>query len=463
MFRLVRAFLIFLGIALTVLLAWAITGSWKNERYLTDTYLLSLDLTNLNLQKIFDQVVDKRDLEAVYAPKLLPLYHTPDLAGLVPSTTHRHDAATITASPALNKRIDLAGILSTATLALGQLLDISIPSDLPSTVPTAVPLGVTIPTAIPSEYASYIPSGIPTDLVPLLLADALSILANPSASIDTILSNIVSSIVSKLSPQQLGLAQIYTISFWGYCRGSRTNGTTYDANSDFANTFRLFEGRKLNMTWCSPPKAAYALDPAALIKNEIGNLLNGYQPDGRLPAQVNDIIKAQLQIVQNSINNTDIHLPQDLQNYIGLLNRVTKAAFALMLAGCCLSTIAVILQLLGFCINPRGGCCLSFFHFLYQLLMVVTTVVGCGLATGVYIFVRSVLNKEVDSYGIKTSLLINFYAFAWLGAVAAIIFFLVEIIGLICMCCTRNKPNRNSKNTYYPYLLAPNARYYHGK
>lgn len=466
MFRFVRVLLIILATALLVLLAWAISGSWKNEPYLNNTYLLKIDLTNLNLTKIFTQVVQKRDLHLDHG-LVAPFAHLADFPASPTTDAYAIPTLVKRLDPHENpphshvKRLDLNDALNSATKVLGEL-SASVPTSIPSGLASNIPsnLATAIPSSIPSEYAGlsqYVPQGISANDVALLLAQAQQALNDPNASMESIVNNIVARIIQTLTPLQLGLSQIYTVSFWGYCRGSNTNMSTYDTNADVA-ALRLFSSEKVNLTWCSHPKAAFALDPAALLKTEIGNVLNGYQPDGRLPAQIDDLIRDKLKVVQASVNNTAINLPQDLQNYVGLLNRLTKAGFALMLAGCILSAIAVFVQLLGCCIDPHG-CCLSCVHFLFLTLMCVTTIVGCALTTATYLYVRKVLNKEAADYGIKCSLLINFYAFAWLGAAAAIAFFFVEVLGLICGCCFPHREEQHEKPPQQQYT--PQAGYMH--
>ena len=61
----------------------------------------------------------------------------------------------------------------------------------------------------------------------------------------TTVSQAVHSLLSNVNPQVLGMAQVYSVGFWGYCRG-------YVIQDD--SKTKKFDNSNVNYTWCSNQK-----------------------------------------------------------------------------------------------------------------------------------------------------------------------------------------------------------------
>lgn len=68
-FKIFRVILIILSLIVAILQLFAITGSYKNQNYLTDTYLINFHLDNLNLGAVIDySKLTKRELQEISTP-----------------------------------------------------------------------------------------------------------------------------------------------------------------------------------------------------------------------------------------------------------------------------------------------------------------------------------------------------------------------------------------------------------
>lgn len=342
MFKFFRFLLIIFSFAAAILSVFALIGSYKNESYLTNIYLIDVHLSGLKLSKLFDANNFKRELP-----------------------------------PLVNEAL---------------LLEDRATTDVSSSDITAI----------------------------------------------------IDSIVDNLNYQDLGLADVYSISFWGYCRGTATN-------DKIANPLKKvttdFDNSKINFTYCSKPTPGYKFDPLTVLKHEINDTIND-TVDGSdvVSTAISSTVKLQLNQLVDNLNYDNLNLPGNLNKDLTLLNNVTRAAFALTLIGVVLSFLSVIVQLLG-CFMSPDNCCLSFLNFIFEALTFIILLIGAALSTGAYIYVRKEVNNATSDYGVKTFLSIQYYAFAWSGAVAAL---LVVIFNLLGHCCGLFGTNRNRYRTVAP-------------
>jgi len=289
----------------------------------------------------------------------------------------------------------------------------NLPSDF-SSIASAV--GTNLPSSVPSDLASVLPSSLPTGDVELTI----------SAAIANLLNNV--------SPEELGIADVYSVSYWGYCRGDLKSNKSSVFDGDLGRLVdENFDNSNVDYTWCSPPKAGYFFNPATVIREELNRTIEGQQIDSQslLINELSSQYVDDLKVLVNNIADEYLNLPSDLQNNLGTLNNITKASFAMMIIAAVFSFISIVFQIMAMCLSP-DNCCLSFLNFASQLVTFLASILAAGLATGAYVFVRRKVNDETGDYGIKSFLSINFYAFAWSAAVAA---FLVVVFSAVGHCC----------------------------
>lgn len=337
MFKFFRFLLIILSLAAALLSIFALTGSYANKSYLTDTYLINFHLNNLDLSKVLDSdKLGKRDW------------------------------------------------------------------------------------AVKRDWASQIVDATGSD-------DLASAVSGAGDAVETLLSNgaddasdIVNQIV-KLSFKELGLSTVYQISYWGYCKGDIKGETKTQVSDSFDNS-------NINYTYCSDPKVGFKFDPVEIFKKELNDTLQDGVAGG---SSISSAIKADISYLVDNLSYDSLNLPGGLEGKVNTLNSVSLASFGMLLAGAVLAVISIIIQLLG-CFMSPDSCCLSFLNFLYECVIFIILLVGSALATATWAYTRGQINDETEDYGVKGYLSINFYAFAWSGAVAA---FLCTVFNLLGHCC----------------------------
>ncbi|RKP30112.1 hypothetical protein METBISCDRAFT_17050, partial [Metschnikowia bicuspidata] len=343
-FMFCRFLAFFFTIATIVLSSWALVGSYKNANYLTNNFLLSFQLNNLNVSALLEEAVNA-------------------------------------------KRDAIASSLS---------------------------------------------------LPPTLATIAADIINNHSTTND-LLQNIARSV----NASQLGLADIYSVSFWGYCKGS-INGTI-EQNPEIGKYSQL-SNKDVTWLYCTPPKVGYTFDPLAILKEELLSAINAsalLHTNGPLSSVMSTLSSQLLAVVDLMTYNT-IDLPGDLEYFLTLLGNLKDVGFACILAGACLATISLMFQLTIMCCSPNFFC-LSCLNFMFMALTLIIVVFGSGLTTGVFIFVRKVLNQKMQQYGIKPFLSVQFYAFSWSAVAAALCCFVFSIIGYCCGCFKSDRLTRISR------------------
>lgn len=429
-----RLITIFFTVASLILAVWSIVGSYKNESYLTDNYLFGFQTTNLNLSAIIREAILKRDLEfheLKYEVKLTPT-----------TTTQILQPRDVLSDLAL---VATAGASLLAEALGGQTLDVQ---SLISAVATN--------TAALASYAATA-----TELDELRsLASAASIpesIVTLAASFDGDINSIVLDLVDSINSTDLGLAEYYLIGYWGYCRGNVGEKELWI--SSLGKFGKQFNNQHVTFTYCSPAKVGYKFDPLELLKHEIMNLIEG-KIDGGTDGTRNaltETIEAELLALVSSVTYEDLKLPGDLSLLLTLLHNLTVASFALILAGACLAFISFVFQLIGICRSPDNSCLLCL-NFMLMVLVFIVTLVGSALSTGTYIFVRKEVNNNVEQYGVKGWLSVQYYAFLWSAAVAALLLIVFAFLGYCCGCFHSGKKRyRSVRNEHYE----PDMRYDH--
>lgn len=239
----------------------------------------------------------------------------------------------------------------------------------------------------------------------------------------------VSGIVNSITYEDMGLAQVYSISLWGYCKGE-VKGSS--------KTEKGFDNSDIDFKWCSDPKPAYYFDPLEIIKHELNNTINDKITGASGSIDISSDVRTVLEQIVDNITYETLNLPGNLNKQLTLLNNLTKASFALILIMAILSAIGVFVQLIGCCVDP-SNCCLSCINFLFQTLVFLTGIIGAGLATGAYIYVRKQINENTGELGIKSFLSIAFYALIWSAVAAALLVLIFTIIGHCCGCFSNNR------------------------
>lgn len=419
-----RLSVLFFTAASLVLAVWSIVGSYKNASHLTDNYLFGFQLSNLNFSEIIKEANLKRDLspQLLAAELLLPTPTTDEVL-------HPRDVVSSLAS-ALNLQTSQLVLLATAETSELVGLVTSVASDVNTG-------------DIGSLISSFATATNQLDQLKLLASEASipESLATLASELGDDLDSLVSELISEVSVSDLGLADYYSIGYWGYCRGGIGEDEVYlDSLGRFG---KQFNNQHINFTYCSPPKAGYKLDPLSLLKHELMNLL-AHKIDGisdLIPSKLSEDAEVKLLSLINSVTYEDLGLPGELKTLLDLLHRLTVASFALILTGACLAFISFAFQLFGLFCSPENSC-LSCLSFLLMVFVFLLTLIGSAMSTGVFIFVRKEVNNEVRQYGVRGWLSVQYYAFLWSSAVASLVMLVVAFIGYCCGCFHPGKRGR---------------------
>lgn len=222
----------------------------------------------------------------------------------------------------------------------------------------------------------------------------------------------------------LGFADVYSISFWGYCRGLATGDSGNNA----------FDNGKVKWTYCSKSQAGFSFNPIKVIKHEMLNSLNGVV-DGDVTrsgtqflSDFDDTTKSNALTVINGLSYENLNLPGNLENNISRLNGLNKASFGLILLVCLCGCISALVQLLGMFLSPEHFL-LSLLNYGFQCLIFLFAIISAAMVTGVYVFVRSQVNDNTSIWGVKSYLSINFYAYVWSAVAASLLIVVNSFLG----------------------------------
>lgn len=240
---------------------------------------------------------------------------------------------------------------------------------------------------------------------------------------------IVHQITTQFTYQDLGLADVYRVGFWGYCKGTITSKQTYDLA--LGKLAKAFDNDNVNITYCTPPKLGYEFDPLTVFKHELNASIHDAITGGVLLGSTSQTIVSELEVLLDKVSYKSLNLPGKLETKIGVIQTTTKAGQGIIFATAVLSVVSVVVQLLG-CIMSPHNCCLSFLNFVFESAIFVLALVGSAITTGIYLYARLLVNDVTEDYGIKSFLSIQFYAFTWSATVAAL---LVCVFSLLGHCC----------------------------
>ncbi|CAK9439029.1 uncharacterized protein LODBEIA_P32530 [Lodderomyces beijingensis] len=410
-----RVVLVFFSLATLILTAFAVAGSYKNKGYLTGTYLINFHLSGLDLRQIISAQIgsSKRDVVVVGGGGERLFNRDAVEPQVEVEMMAKRETTTAAPTPSnINDWINLATSIANQPDFTAQVASI------------ASNAGISVPTSLPTDGDG----GFYTTV---------------QAAIADLLNNV--------TPEQLGIADVYSASYWGYCRGEKvSNGTAAPDNSFGRFLDENFDNSNVNYTWCSPPTAGFFFDPITIFKQEMNRTIDGISVDSQstLVNELSTQYKNELRVLIDSITPEDLNLPGSLQDDLQLLNRLTVASFALMICAAALAFISIVIQFMGCCLSP-DNCCLSFLNFMFQFLLFLLSILAAGLVTGTYVFVRRKINDEVGEWGIKSFLSINFYAFAWSAAASALLLVLFSLLGHCFGICGRRSYRKVQTNAAY--------------
>ncbi|EGW31839.1 uncharacterized protein SPAPADRAFT_140581 [Spathaspora passalidarum NRRL Y-27907] len=236
----------------------------------------------------------------------------------------------------------------------------------------------------------------------------------------------IGDLLTRLTPAELGIADIYSIGFWGYCRGALVAPPArYSSNGAL-----IQQNPIVNFTWCSDPRPGFFFDPVKVLKQEMNRALDGQIVDSEsaVLTQLSTESKSEIKVLIDNISLDYFNLPGDLTADLGHFEKLTQAAFGLIVSVIVFAFVETILLILGYFFSPNK-CILSFLNFLFELIIAVLLFSGTTILTGIYMRVRKVTNAYIDTFGIKATLSINMYAFLWSGVVAAVLLVLFNFLG----------------------------------
>lgn len=424
-----RLSVLFFTVAALVLAVWSLVGSYKNESYLTDNYLFGFQVSNLNLSAIILTANNKRDVIAspVNIEQFLH-FKEPVIQVFVT------DSDTPTPTTNFDKRDILQSLASAAGVATSDVVGAldGQNSDVASLL-NSVTSGINTQSLL-QDLASAT-SAYLSEL--LLLASAVSIpepVVTLAESFDGDVDELVSELASSVNVTELGIAEYYSVGYWGYCRGYLKAGKE-EWLDNLGKFGKEFNNNHINFTYCSPPKVGFKFDPLEILKHELINQIMGTVDGGAdsLGGAITQAIEAQLLALVSSVTYEDLGLPGSLKQDLDLLHTLTVASFALILCGACLAFISFVFQSAGLCCSPENFC-LSCLSFMLMALVCIVTLIGSGLSTGTYIFVRQQVNNNIEKFGIKGWLSVQYYAFLWSAAAASLCLVVFAFLGYCCGC-----------------------------
>lgn len=242
-----------------------------------------------------------------------------------------------------------------------------------------------------------------------------------------------------ISPQQLGLSDVYTLGMWGYCQGT----VSADASTDRDEIIGV---DKVDFTACSTPKAMYVFDPESFVQDVLNTT-----------ASLDDV-NSLLETL--GVDNVDVTLPEDLLDYENTIRSVSKMIFICTIIGICLTFLQVLFSIGAF--FSKGWSCAT---TVVSIMSFVSLILGGGGATGMYLVVQGIFNDNLNEYGIRAGLSGTFLIFYWL-AIALNLIALVFWIFSICCGSTRKRSRSHTDSAekqpmmvYQPYEQAPQHVY----
>ncbi|CEP61597.1 Pun1p LALA0_S03e06502g [Lachancea lanzarotensis] len=172
----------------------------------------------------------------------------------------------------------------------------------------------------------------------------------------------------------LGLPSYVNVGLWSYCVADSAK----------------------KVTSCTSPSGIQQFDLQQVIKDNIDN------------NQVAQLISSLAQIA----------LPEKLQDNMTYYNNLVKCSFITLLIGIIASGLNIIANLLRWVLH------FAFVTWVSRFLSVIAflgLIVSAGTSTGTYVYIKNALQSNYDTYGVKMSLGLNFYAVLWASVAAALL------------------------------------------
>lgn len=397
-----RFLLLTLSTAVVVLSTWALVGSYKNADYLTSNYLMTVQVTNLNISALLNGrgSVSKRS-----SVEILEAY-----SRLSPSKT-------VSESPNVAQR-DLADSATSLFLQLASIVpaeESSLQLIVASGV-SAIATNTDIANGIASLTSGF---SVPTS-VESLAAGLLS--QGPEA--------IFQQVVNNFNATELGFGDMYSISYWGYCRGDISH-KRYGFLEHLGEFGVQFDNSHIDWEYCNTGKPVYYFDIVSIIRLEVFRVLETQISDSALGDLAAILLAFVLVLAEDSIE-----LPGNLKSLLQLLHNLTTASFAFVVAGIGITFISIVVQLFQIRFASSWLHCIQ---VVAVILLPLCVLLGSAFATAVFIFVRKVVNDHVEQFGLQTFLSVQFYAFSWSAVAAALLLLIVNILGYCCGSFSRRK------------------------
>lgn len=250
----------------------------------------------------------------------------------------------------------------------------------------------------------------------LTTAGTVNLISSGNSNIDKSVVTIVDQIINSNNP----LPPFYDTALWNYCYGNYTHSTKDSKNF-------LMHASGAELTYCSDPRAMYWFNASEILQSTIQD------------SKISDSAKTVLSQAITAATNID-----EVRNYMGTMEAVSKASFVCYIISLCLLALTLIFGLFTF--RSRGfTCCTALLSF----LSLAFTVVSAGLVTGMYIVIRNLINQHLSSYGITANISSQTMGFVWGAAVAAL---WGTVWWIITICCgsTGRKEVPEEKQPFIP-------------
>lgn len=326
MFMAFRFILIFFAIVQLILAVFALISGYSTN-FLSKFYLLDVNVQQAKLAALINTasyINQKRDNIGAFGQ------NPTQAAAAVPSTTAATQNAPV---PAATENENTVATIATAAAANSVATATTAAAAAVGTTPgTAANLATVGNPSVAAPNPATVNTGTgttsaPTGFVTVTVAGSLQVTpASAVAAASTVyaagsLQATVNQLVG-LTAAQIGLADVYSFSLWGYCRGTSTSENLVIVNGVASTSF---DNANVNFTWCSPPKAAYYFDPTQFLTTEINNAISN---NPSITAQT----KADLQAFLQTLSNDHITLPGNLSKQLGMIKSMSQASFGLILA-----------------------------------------------------------------------------------------------------------------------------------
>jgi hypothetical protein len=258
----------------------------------------------------------------------------------------------------------------------------------------------------------------------------------------TTVSDVFLNIATLLTYSDLGLAQVYSFSNWGYCRGYKIKDHTIEnsGNADWDNNH-------INWTYCTPPKANYLVDPLTILKQEVINIINSDVQGGIDIPILSDAVISELKVLVNNVSYDDFHLPGTIQEKLGNLHAASTAGFVLLILAMAFGLINFAIQTLAIFMSPNSTC-LTVADFMLQVVVFLLTLITSAIITATNIYVRNQINDYTPTAGMRSFLSTNLYAYLWTATVASLLVVILSLLGYFFgFFGTRNRTEKYNMTT----------------